>query len=58
MMCWECLDDSEQASKKQKTQAQDDEMNNKAYDMDNKMHTKHTTNIGKHLNIPVGALRL
>ena len=58
MMCWESLDDSEQASKKQKTHAQDDETNDKADDMDNKMHTKCTTNMGKHLNIPVGALRL
>ena len=58
MMCWESLDDSEQASKKQKTHAQDDEMNDKAYDMDDKTHTKHTTNMGRHLNIPVGELRL
>ena len=58
MMCWESLDNSEQASKKQKTHAQDDETNDKADDMDNKMHTKHTTNMGKHLSIPVGALRL
>ena len=26
--------------------------------MDKKTHIKHTTNMGKHLNIPVGALRL
>ena len=58
MMCWESLDDSEQASKKQKMHAQDAETNDKADDMDDKMHTKHTTNIGKHLNIPVGELRL
>ena len=58
MMCWESLDDSEQASKKQKTHAQDDKTNDKADDMDDKMHTKCTTNMGKDLNIPVGALRL
>ena len=38
--------------------AQVDETNDKAGDMDDKTHTKHTTNMGKHLNIPVGALRL
>ena len=58
MMCWESLDDSEQASKKRKMHAQDDETNDKADDMDNKMHTKRTTNMGKHINIPVGELRL
>ena len=58
MMCWENLDDSEQASKKQKTHARDDKTNDKADDMDDKMHTKHTTNMGRHLNIPVSELRL
>ena len=60
MMCWESLDDSEQASKKQKMHAQDDEMNDKVNDMDDEMPTmpKHTTNMVKHLNIPVGELRL
>ena len=58
MMCWESLDDSEQASKKRKMHAHDDETNDKVDDMDDKMHTKHTTTMGKHLNIPVGALRL
>ena len=48
MMCWESLGDSEQASKKRKTLAQDDKMNDKANDMDDKMHTKRTTNMGKH----------
>ena len=40
--------------------AQDDEMNDKANDMDNEMPTmpKHTTNMVKHINIPVGELRL
>ena len=55
MMCWESLDDSEQASKKRKMHAQDDGTNDKANDMDDKTHTKHTTNMEKHLNIPVGA---
>ena len=58
MMCWESLDDSEQASKKRKMHAQDDETNDKADDMDDEMPTKHTTNMGKHLNIPVSELRL
>ena len=60
MMCWESLNDSEQASKKQKTHAQDDITNDKANDMDDKTPTmpKHTTNMVKHLNIPVGELRL
>ena len=40
--------------------AQDDETNEKANDMDDKTPTmsKHTTNMVKHLNIPVGELRL
>ena len=60
MMCWESLNDSEQASKKRKTHAQDDETNNKDNKMDDKTPTvpKHTTNMVKHLNIPVGELRL
>ena len=58
MICWESLNDPEQASKKRKTYAQDDETNDKANDMDDKTHTKHTTNTVKHLNIPVGELRL
>ena len=60
MMCWESLDDSEQASKKQKMHAQDDKTNNKANNMDDKTPTmpKHTTNMVKHLYIPVGESRL
>ena len=60
MMCWESLDDSELASKKQKTHAQDVETNDKDNEMDDKtpMVPKHTTNMVKHLNIPVGELRL
>ena len=46
MMCWESLDDLEQASKKRKTHAQDEETNGKANKMDNKTHTKRTANTG------------
>ena len=57
MMCWESLDDSEQASKKRKTHTQDAEMNDdkeiQADEMDNKMHTKCTANRGNQLNIHV-----
>ena len=60
MMCWESLDDPEQASKKRKMHEQDDETNNNDNEIDNKMPTvpKHTTTMEKHLNIPVGELRL
>ena len=62
MMCWESLDDSEQASKKRKTHGQDAETNNdkeiQANEMDDKMHTKHTANIENCLNFPVGELKL
>ena len=58
LMCWESLDDSEQASKKRKTHAQDKETNDKADEMDDKMHTKHTANTGIQLNIPVDDLKL
>ena len=58
MMCWESLDDLEQASKKRKTHAQDEETNDKANEMDDKMHTKHTANTGIQLNIPVDDLKL
>ena len=51
MMCWESLDDSEQASKKRKTHAQADEM-------DDKTHTKCTAIMGNQLNIPVDDLKL
>ena len=58
--CWEILDESEQASKKQKTQTQDDETSGKANKMDGKTPTipTHTTTMAKHLNKPVGELRL
>ena len=58
MMCWESLDDSEPTSKKRKTHSQDEATNNKADKMDDKMHTKHPTNTGTHLNIPVDDLQL
>ena len=62
MMCWESLDNSEQASKKRKTHVQDAESNNdkeiQANEMDNKTHTKHTANTGNQLNIPVDELKL
>ena len=60
MMCWESLDDPEQASKKRKMHAQDDETNDNDNAIDEEMPTvpKHTTTMEKHLNIPVGELRL
>ena len=62
MMCWESLDDSEQASKKRKTHCQDEETNDdkkiQANKMDDKTHNKCTTNMGKCLNIPVSELKL
>ena len=49
----------EQASKKRKTHPQDEATNDKADEMDDdKMHTKHTTNTGTHLNIPVDDIQL
>ena len=58
MMCWESLDDSEPTSKKRKTHSQDEGTNDKANEMDNKTHTKRTTNTGTQLNIPVDDLQL
>ena len=60
MMCWESLDESEQASKKQKTHTQDDETSVKANKMDDKTPTMPTctTTMLKQLNKPVGELRL
>ena len=57
MMCWENLDESEQASKKQKTHIQDDETSGNANETDDKMPT-HTPTMSKQLNKPVGELRL
>ena len=59
MMCWDSLDDSEQASKQRKLHAQDDETNDNDNEMDDNMPTvpKHTTNMVKHLNVPVSELR-
>ena len=57
MMCWESLDDSEQASKKRKTIGQDKEMNDdkemQANEMDDETHIKHTVYTGNRLNIPL-----
>ena len=58
MMCWESLDDSEPTRKKRKTHSQDEALNDKAAKMDDKMHTKCTTNTGIHSNIPVNDLHL
>ena len=60
MMCWESLDDPEQASKKRKMHVQDDETNDNDNEIDDKTPTvpKRTTTMEKHLNIPVGELRL
>ena len=62
MMCWESLDDSEQASKKRRTHTQDAETNDdkeiQANEKDDKTHTKHTANTGNQLNIPVDELKL
>ena len=58
-MCWESLDDSEQASKKRKTTGQDEEMNNnkemQTDEMDDEMCT---VDMGNRLNIPVEELKL
>ena len=58
MMCWESLDDSEEASTKRKIHAQDEEMNEKANEMEDKTHTKHTANMGNQLDILVADLKL
>ena len=57
MMCWENLNESEQASKKRKMHIQDDETSGNANEMDDKMPT-HTLTMSKQLNKPVGELRL
>ena len=60
MMCWESLDESEQASKKRKTHTQDDATSGNANEMDDKTPTMptHTTTMSKQLNKPAGELRL
>ena len=60
MMCWENLDESEQASKKQKMHTHDDETSGNANEMDDKTPTMptHTTTMAKHLTKPVRELRL
>ena len=62
MMCWESLDDSEQASNKRKKISQDKETNDdkemQADEMDDEKHIKHTVYTGNRLNIPVEELKL
>ena len=60
MMCWESLDESEQASKKRKTHTQDDATSENANEMDDKTPAMptHTTTMSKQLNKPVRELRL
>ena len=62
MMCWESLDDSEQASKKRKMTGQNEEMNDdkdmQADKMNDEKHIKHTIYMGNGLNIPVEDLKL
>ena len=62
MMCWENLDNSEQASKKRKTIGQVEETNDdkemQADEMDDETHIKHTVDTGNRLNIPVEELKL
>ena len=62
MMCWESLDDSEQATKKRKTSGQDAEMNDnkemQANEMDDEKHIKCTVDTGNQLNISVEELKL
>ena len=50
MMCWESLDDPEQATKKRKMHAQDDEINDNDHEIDDKTLTvpQHTTIMEKH----------
>ena len=52
MMCWENLDESEQASKKRKTRNQDDETSGNANKMDDKTppHAHAYNNYGKTIN--------
>ena len=60
MLCWESLDESEQASKKRKLHTQDDATRGNAIEMDDMTPTMpmHTTTMSKQLNKPVGELRL
>ena len=57
MMCWESLDETEQTSKKRKTDDPDNETSGNANKMDDKMPT-HPTPSSKQLNKPVGELML
>ena len=58
MMCWESLDDSEPTSKKRKTLSQEEATNDQADDVDDKLHTKRTENMGIGSHIPVNDLQL
>ena len=62
MMCWESMEDSKQESKKRKTIARDEEMNDdkekRDDEMDDKKHIQHTVYMGNRLNIPVEELKL
>ena len=58
MMCWESLDDSEPTSKKRKTYSQEEETNDHADEIEDKMHNKHTANTGTGSLIPVKDLQL
>ena len=61
MMCWESLDDSEQASMKRKMIGQDKQTNDdkemQANEMDDEKHTKCTVYMGNRLNIPVEKMK-
>ena len=59
-MCWESLNESEQASKKRKTHTKDDATSGNANEMDDKTPTMptHITTMAKQLNTPVRELRL
>ena len=58
MMCWESLDDSEPTSKKRKTLSQEEATNDQADEIDDKLHTKCTANMGIGSLIPVNDLQL
>ena len=58
MMCWESLDDSEPTSKKRKMLSQEEATNDRADEIDDKPHTKHTANTGISSLIPVNDLQL
>ena len=53
MMCWESLDDSKPTSKKRKTLSRKEATNDRADEIDNKPHSKHTANMRISSLIPV-----